>query len=177
MEKQKGEKHPLLCYFASYFSCRIEKKKARNQNCRLHLTIERQNANLCAILFFFPRLENNFPASKRIYIVQVFSLQCTIHLSSCFHYSRLKNNLHPRDSRSAKLRSHQRRNPNYLKRILKARKVNNRFCRKLALVFRKHHQHHQCHNSALKKSQRTNVDQITIMLSLTEVCRRYAVEG
>ena len=55
------------------------------------------------------------------------------------HYSRLKNNLHPRDSRSAKLRSHQRRNPNYLKRILKARKLNNQFCRKLALVFRKHH--------------------------------------
>ena len=70
------------------------------------------------------------------------SFQFTMYNSSVIlfslHYSRLKNNLHPRDSRSAKLQSHQRRNPNYLKRILKARKVNNQFCRKLALVLRKH---------------------------------------
>ena len=179
--KTKRQKN-IPCYVTLHLILVVElrRKSSKSSKSKLPFTPHHRKTKcqfVCHFVFLSEAWEQF--SSLKTYL-HCTSFQFTMYNSSVIlfslHYSRLKNNLHPRDSRSAKLQSHQRRNPNYLKRILKARKVNNRFCRKLALVFRKHHQHHQCHNSALKKSQRTNVDQITIMLSLTEVCRRYAVE-
>ena len=143
MEKQKGKKHPLLCYFASYFSCRIEKKKLKKLEIKIavYTSPSKDRMPIGMPFVLFSEAWKQFSSLKTY--LHCTSFQFTMYNSSVIlfslHYSRLKNNLHPRDSRSAKLQSHQRRNPNYLKRILKARKLNNEFCRKLALAFRKHH--------------------------------------
>ena len=176
MEKQKGKKHPLLCYFASYFSCRIEKKKLKKLETKIAVYTRMP---ICVpSCFSFRGLKTIFQPQNvfTLYKFSVYNVQFICHLvfTSLFKAQKQFTSTGLKECQTAKPSKEESKLP---QKNIEGKKTKQSILQKARLSFQKTPSCCQCHNSALKKSQRTNVDQITITLSLTEVCRRYAVEG
>ena len=181
MEKQKGKKHPLLCYFASYFSCRIEKKKLKKLEIKIAVYTSPSKDRIpiyVPFCFSFRGLKTIFQPQNvfTLYKFSVYNVQFICHLvfTSLFKAQKQFTSTGLKECQTAKPSKEESKLP---QKNIEGKKTKQSILQKARLSFQKTPSCCQCHNSALKKSQRTNVDQITITLSLTEVCRRYAVEG
>ena len=85
MEKQKGKKHPLLCYFASYFSRRIERKKLKKLEIKIavYTSPSKDKMPICVpFSFSFRGLKTIFQPQNvfTLYKFSVYNLQFICHL-------------------------------------------------------------------------------------------------
>ena len=156
MEKQKGKKHPLLCYFASYFSCRIEKKKLKKLEIKIavYTSPSKDRMPICVpFCFSFRGLKTIFQPQNvfTLYKFSVYNVQFICHLvfTSLFKAQKQFTSMGLKECQTAK----PSKASNLPQKNNEGKKTKQSILQKARLSFEKTPTFCHCHKSRFKRSE------------------------
>ena len=174
--KTKRQKHPLLCYFASYFSCRIEKKKLKKLQIKIavYTSPSKDRMPICVpFCFSFRGLKTIFQPQNvfTLYKFSVYNVQFICHLvfTSLFKAQKQFTSTGLKECQAAKPSKEESK---LRQKNIEGKKSKQSILQKARLSFEKTPTFCHCHNSALTKSQRRSSTRIVMMMMLTKLPSR-----